>query len=516
MSDIPSSIIATFSLLAVSPHHVQAQTHDSRPNIILFIVDDMGWQDTSLPFWDKRTRYNEMYDTPNMERLASQGTMFTQAYACPVSSPTRCSLMTGMNMSRHRVTNWTLQRDLTTDHESSIVDLPDWNYNGIAEVSTVGHTAVGTSFVHLLKNSGYHTIHCGKAHWGAIDTPGENPCHFGFDVNITGTAAGGLATYLSEFNYGHTKDGKPYALNSIPGLDAYWGTGTFATEALTQEAIKALDKAKKYGQPFYLYMSHYAVHIPIDTDMRFFPKYVRRGLSDKDAAYASLVEGIDKSLGDIMDWLQKNDEERNTIIVFLGDNGGLACSEEWREGPLHTQNAPLKSGKGSLYEGGVRVPFIVKWTSVTKPATRNDCSIMVEDLYPTLLHMGGVTNYKVPQTIDGKDLVPILEGKDDSYIRSRDIVWNFPNIWDGSGPGISLKCAIRHGDWKLIYDYATEKKELYNIPNDIAEENDLALKYPSKVKELSLLLGKKLRSMDAQRPTLKATLKPCPWPDEIQ
>lgn len=242
MRNLSQSIISTFSLIAISPLTVHAQ--DSRPNIIVFIVDDMGWQDTSLPFWTKKTKYNEMYETPNMERLANQGTMFTQAYACPVSSPTRCSLMTGMNMARHRVTNWTLQRDRTTDHESDIVGLPDWNWNGIAEVPAVDHTAIATSFVHLLKNSGYHTIHCGKAHWGAIDTPGENPCHFGFDVNITGTAAGGLATYLSELNYGHTKDGRPYALNAIPGLDAYWGTGTFATEALTQEAIKALDKAK--------------------------------------------------------------------------------------------------------------------------------------------------------------------------------------------------------------------------------------------------------------------------------
>lgn len=512
MRNLSQSIISTFSLIAISPLTVHAQ--DSRPNIIVFIVDDMGWQDTSLPFWTKKTKYNEMYETPNMERLANQGTMFTQAYACPVSSPTRCSLMTGMNMARHRVTNWTLQRDRTTDHESDVVGLPDWNWNGIAELPAVDHTAIATSFVHLLKNSGYHTIHCGKAHWGAIDTPGENPCHFGFDVNITGTAAGGLATYLSELNYGHTKDGRPYALNAIPGLDAYWGTGTFATEALTQEAIKALDKAKRYGQPFYLYMSHYAVHIPIDKDMRFFPKYVRRGLSDKDAAYASLVEGMDKSLGDIMDWLERNDEERNTIIVFLGDNGGLACSEEWRDGPLHTQNSPLKSGKGSLYEGGVRVPFIVKWNGVTRPSTRNDDCIMVEDLFPTLLHMGGIMNYKVPQTVDGKDLVPLLEGKDDRYVRSRDIVWNFPNIWDGSGPGISLKCAIRHGDWKLIYDYATQKKELYNISDDIGENTDLAPQYPSKVKELSSLLGKKLRAMDAQRPTMKAAKKPCPWPDE--
>lgn len=491
-----------------------AQQKENRPNIIVFIVDDMGWQDTSVPFWNQKTRYNEMYDTPNMERLARQGMMFTQAYACPVSSPTRCSLITGMNMARHRVTNWTLQRDKMTDGKDGRVKPADWNYNGIAQVSTVSHTTIAKSFVQILKDNGYHTIHCGKAHWGAIDTPGENPCHFGFEVNITGTAAGGLATYLSELNYGHTKDGKPYALNAIPGLESYWGTGTFATEALTKEAIKALDKAKRYQQPFYLYMSHYALHIPIDKDMRFFPKYVRRGLSNKDAAYASLIEGMDKSLGDIMDWLEKNKEAENTIIIFLGDNGGLASSQEWRDTPLYTQNAPLKSGKGSLYEGGIRVPFIVKWNGEVKQGVRNDASIMVEDLYPTILHMAQITHYQVPQTIDGMDLVPSLQGRTDKNLQHRAIIWNVPNIWDSTGPGISMNCAIRQGNWKLIYDYPTGHKELYNIMLDIGEKKNVAAQKPQKVRELSALLGKKLRNMQAQRPSYKDTGKLCSWPDE--
>ena len=505
------AVIATTPFIGSESLYAQ---QNNRPNIIVFIVDDMGWQDTSVPFWNQKTKYNEMYETPNMERLAKQGVMFTQAYACPVSSPTRCSLMTGMNMARHRVTNWTLQRDKPTDDKSQTITLPEWNYNGIAQVATIPHTTSATSFVQLLKENGYHTIHCGKAHWGAIDTPGENPCHFGFNVNITGTAAGGLATYLSERNYGHTRDGKAYALNSIPGLQDYWGTGTFVTEALTKEAIKALDKAKKYDQPFYLYMSHYAVHIPIDKDMRFFPKYVRKGLSDKDAAYASLVEGMDKSLGDIMDWLDKNDESKNTIIVFLGDNGGLATSQEWREGPLYTQNSPLKCGKGSMYEGGIRVPFMVKWNGVVKPDTRNNTSIMIEDLFPTILHMANINDYKVPQIVDGKDIVPLLEGKNEAEFNKRSIVWNFPNIWGNTGPGINLNCAIRQGDWKLIYNYETGEKELYNIPQDIGEKNNLAHANPSKVKELSSILGKKLRQMNAQRPIVTATSKPCAWPDE--
>lgn len=194
------------------------------------------------------------------------------------------SLITGTNAARHRVTNWTLQKDKTTDRKDSLLDIPDWNYNGVSQVTGTNNTFVGTSFVQLLKNSGYHTIHCGKAHFGAIDTPGEDPHHWGFEVNIAGHAAGGLASYLGEENYGHTKDGKPTSLMSIPGLEKYWGTETFATEALTLEAIKALDKAKKYNQPFYLYMSHYAIHIPLNKDMRFYEKYKKKGMTDHEAA----------------------------------------------------------------------------------------------------------------------------------------------------------------------------------------------------------------------------------------
>lgn len=483
------------------------------PNIIVFLVDDMGWQDTSVPFWTQKTYYNKMYETPNMEILARQGMVLTQAYACPVSSPTRCSLMTGANMSRHRVTNWTLQKNKTTDAQSSTIQIPQWNFNGISQTQDINNTFLSKSFVEILKENGYHTIHCGKAHWGAIDTPGESPNHFGFEVNIAGHAAGGLATYLSELNYGHTKDGKATSLMSIPGLEKYWGTGTFATEALTQEAIKALDKAKKYNQPFYLYMSHYAIHIPIDKDMRYFPKYVRKGLSDKDAAYASLIEGMDKSLGDIMNWLVKNGEDKNTIIIFLGDNGGLAASTQWREGKLHTQNYPLKSGKGSLYEGGIRVPFIVKWPNVINEGTRNNNYFIVEDLYPTILQMAGIKDYKVPQVIDGKSIVPLLTGKE-NISKGRELIWNFPNIWDASGPGINLNCAIRKDQWKLIYYYETGKKELFNIDEDISENNDLASQYPEIVERLSKELGRRLRLMDAQRPSFKEMHKLCPWPDE--
>ena len=494
------------SLALIPLTGLSAQSHqniNARPNIILFMVDDMGWQDAS-----------EIYHTPNMERLASEGKMFTQAYASAVSSPTRVSLMTGMNAARHRVTNWTLQKDTPTDSESDVLQFPQWNVNGICQVPDVPFTYEVTSLTQLLKNSGYHTIHCGKAHWGAIDTPGENPLHFGFDVNIAGHAGGGLASYLGEHNFGNRTDGKPSPLQAIPGLEDYWGEDIFATEALTQEAIKALNNAKEMQQPFYLYMSHYAIHIPIDKDMRYYQKYIDDGLSEKEAAYASLIEGMDKSLGDLMQWLQQNDITENTAIIFMSDNGGLSSEPVWRDLPLHTHNAPLNSGKGSAYEGGIRVPMIVKWPGVVKPDTKTNNYLIIEDFFPTILDIAQVEDRYTKQTIDGISFMPMLKCNT-TEPTNRNLYWNYPNLWGNQGPGIGPTCTVRSGNWKLIYYYETGKKELFNIAQDIGEKEDKSQQNPDVVQELSRDLGEYLRRVDAQRPTFKTTGEMCPWPDEV-
>ena len=508
-------------LLLFSASLATAQVQaDNRPNIILFMVDDMGWQDTSVPFWTERTPLNNTYETPNMERLAREGMVFTQAYAAAISSPSRCSLMTGSNAARHRVTNWTLRKNQSTDQKDSDIAPPEWNVNGIYSADKVEkpvERAFGCrSFVDILHDSGYYTIHCGKAHWGAMDTPGELPGHFGFDVNIAGHAAGGLATYLSERNYGHDSQGRALTPMATPGLEKYWGTGTFLTDALMQEALHVLDEWKngKSDAPFYLYMSHYAVHIPIDRDPRFFQKYLDKGLSTKEAAYASLLEGMDQSLGKLLDWLDHNGKAENTVVIFMSDNGGYANGSHWRDEPLYTQNAPLRSGKGSLLEGGIREPMLVRWPGHVKPLSRCDKYVMIEDFFPTLLEMGGVRKYRVPQTIDGRSFVPLLTGKGDPSHR-RALIWNYPNIWDGSGPGISLNCAIRLGPWKLIYNYKSREKELYNIENDIGETLNLAQERPDLVRKLSRRLGRELRKIQAQRPIVKATGEPCAWPDEL-
>ena len=261
-------------------------------------------------------------------------------------------------------------------------------------------------------------------------------------------------------------------------------------------------------------MSHYAVHVPIERDPRYFDKYKRKGLSDREAAYASLVEGMDKSLGDILDWLEANGEADNTIVIFLSDNGGYATGPA-RDEPFYTQNFPLKCGKGSAYEGGTREPMIVAWPGVTEPGSRCDEYVIAEDFYPSILEMAGVRNYKVPQTVDGVSFVPLLR-QTGNPAEGRALYWNFPNLWGETGPGIGPTCTIRKDNWKLIYFYETGKKELYDIPNDIGEEHDLAAEHPDVVKRLSRKLGQFLRASGGQRPSFKATGKPCPWPDETE
>lgn len=508
-----------FLPLALLPFAAQAECKEvqatpAHPNILLFLVDDMGWQDTSVPFWTETTPLNKLYETPNMERLAARGVKFTSAYAASVSSPSRVSLFTGMNAARHRVTNWTLQYNQTVDAADNELSYPAWNLNGMSPVSGIENTCQATALPQVLQDNGYYTIHCGKAHFGAIGTPAANPTNIGFNVNIAGHAAGGLASYLGEENYGNRTDGKPSSLFAIPGLEKYHGTDVFVTEALTREAITALNNRDKQ-KPFFLYMSHYAVHIPINKDKRYYQKYLDKGMDKIEAAYAGLVEGMDKSLGDLMDYLDANNLTDNTIIIFMSDNGGLSAVNTGRGGKPNTQNLPLNSGKGSAYEGGIREPMIVSWPGITKPQTACNDYLIIEDFYPTILQMAGIGKVKTAQTVDGVSFMPLLTEKGRNPSTNRSLYWNFPNNWGCKGPGIDATCTVRNGDWKLIYYYRSGKKELFNIKNDISEAHNLALSNPAMVKKLSKDLGKHLRKVNGQRPSFKATGKPAPWPDEI-
>ena len=483
------------------------------PNIIFFLVDDMGWQDTSVPFWEEKTLLNDKFHTPNMERLASQGMKFTQAYACSVSSPTRTSLMTGMNAARHRVTNWTLRKDQTVDAKDDVLEFPAWNLNGLQpeHADTISQTVAATTLPQLLRDNGYYTIHCGKAHWGAESTPGSNPLNLGFDVNIGGHCAGGPGSYLGIHNFSADwRNGD--RIWDIPGLEKYFGKDINLTDALTLEAESAIDHALETGKPFYLYMSHYAVHVPLEPHDPFYQKYREKGLEEPEALYASMIEGMDKSLGDLMSCLEEKGIENNTVILFMSDNGGL--SAHGRGGVPNTHNLPLNSGKGSAYEGGIREPMIVKWPGTVQPGSVCNEYLIIEDFFPTVLEIAGVKSYKTIQTIDGKSFVPMLR-QNGTTSTGRDLIWHFPNKWGAAGPGIGTTSTIRSGDWKLIYWYNDHHFDLFNIKEDIGENFNLAEKNPDKVNELASKLSKYLQDAGALRPVYKKSGEPAPWPDQV-
>lgn len=201
----------------------------------------------------------------------------------------------------------------------------------------------------------------------------------------------------------------------------------------------------------------------------------------------------------------------------MSDNGGLAAHTGWRDGEIHTQNAPLSSGKGSLMEGGIREPMIVRWPGHTAPGSQCDSYLIIEDFYPTITEMASIdpaASDHYGHAIDGISFVPMIDGTADTST-DRTLIWNYPHVWGLSGPGIDLSCSIRKNQWKLIYNYADHSKMLFDIDNDISEKNNLASEHPDIVKALSSELGERLRAVDAKRPTVKATGEPCPWPDEI-
>ncbi|HML75315.1 MAG TPA: sulfatase [Anaerohalosphaeraceae bacterium] len=485
---------------------------DKKPNILLFLVDDMGWQDTSVPFHTEWTPFNRRYRTPSMERLAGEGVKFTQAYACCVCSPTRISLMTGQNAARHRVTNWTLHKNTSNDSPHDTLDFPPWNVNGLSPVAGVERTVAARTFPQLLQQAGYHTIHVGKAHFAARTTPGEDPRTLGFDVNIAGHAAGAPGSYLGTANFGN-KPGEHTLPWGVPGLEKYYGQDIFLTEALTIEAIRAMDQAVDADKPFFLYMSHYAVHTPFARDRRFIQNYVDAGLDSREAMYAAMIEGMDKSLGDLMANLKRHHIENQTIILFMSDNGGLSAAG--RGGVPHTHNRPLSSGKGSSHEGGVRVPMIVKWPGVTRPDSSCDKPVIIEDFFPTILEMAGAESVQQGGAkIDGVSFVPLLKNRP-GFPETKALIWHFPNHWGHAGPGIDPHSAIRKGDYKLIYYHAARSFELFDIAQDIGETRNVFDSRREIAKQLADELAAFLKETQAQMPVVKGTSEPVPLPDAL-
>ena len=526
-----------------------------RPNIVFFLVDDMGWVDSSVAYGEEVYPNNMRFNTPNMARLAEQGVIMTNAYACPVSTPTRTSMLTGVSAAHSHITNWTsAMRDMPSDGTGGAIasvtkaasdegnDLlrPEWNINGMSPTEGVAHTLHATPLPQILRDAGYFTIHVGKAHWASAGTPGASPYNMGFVVNVTGNVAGMPRSYLSEDNFGNTP--AKWTFMAVQNMTEYYGTGVHLTEALTREALKTLDYPITHNQPFYLYLAHYATHTPIQRDPRFIQKYLDAGMDEGQARYASMVEGVDKSLGDVMDFLEQKGLEKNTIIIFMTDNGGNAENTA-KGGVRFMHNLPLRNGKGSVYEGGIRVPLAFKWSGKIAPSTRVNTPVVCEDMFPTILEMAGIKKYQTVQKVDGESLVPlitkgskiaakavakgevtsqkeanalVIEQKVSGIDPERSLVFHYPHKWKGYDlEDIDFLSAVRKGDWKLIYRLRTGKMELYNLRTDIGEQSDVAAQNPEKVKELAKALSDKLRGWDAPMPTVRKSGKAVPMPDEL-
>jgi arylsulfatase A-like enzyme len=488
------------SLLAVVALATSAiATH--KPNIIIFLVDDMGVMDTSVPFLTDDAGepvvypLNEWYRTPSMARLAAQGTRFSTFYAQSVCSPTRATVMTGQNATRHGTTQW-----IRPEGNNRGKFGPEaWNWTGLKKGDV--------TLPHVLKSAGYRTLFLGKAHFGPLDSEGSDPLNLGFDVNIGGACWGRPKSYYASDHYGnHPKYGKKVTHN-VPHLEAYYDTDTFLTEALTLEANKEITQSVEADEPFFLLMSHYALHSPFHSDPRFAPNYVDSDKSKHAKAFATLVEGMDKSLGDIMDHLDTLGVAENTLIFFLGDNGSDAPL-----GGTHTvaSSAPLLGKKATHYEGGMRVPFIAAWA---KPNASNpeqqrlpiaQGTIQTQlgtimDLYPTILEIAGATN-PAEHIYDGYGLSKLLCGQSDEA-HPDVFLMHFPHDHRSK-----YFTSYRNGDWKLVYHYYPKMNkqsshyELFNLKDDFAESQNIAQQNPEKLYAMVQAMVAQLEAEEALYP----------------
>ncbi|QEG38891.1 sulfatase-like hydrolase/transferase [Roseimaritima ulvae] len=501
----------SLSLLALSPiAAVAADTPPPPPNIVVFLVDDMGVMDTSLPFLTdadgqpKRYPLNDYYRTPNMERLAAGGIRFNNFCAMSVCSPTRISIMSGQNAARHRATNW-----INPDKDNrGPLGPPDWNWHGL--------TSSDVTLPRVLQQNGYRTIHVGKAHFGPRQFEGAEPKNLGFDVNVAGCSIGAPSSYYGEKSYGNGLNARKKS-HAVPGLEKYHGSDTFLTEALTIEAKQQVDDAVAENKPFFLHMAHYAVHAPFNSDLRFAEHYADSDKPKNAKAFATLIEGIDKSLGDLLDHLDTIGVADNTLVMFLGDNGSDA--------PLGHQHAvacaaPLRGKKGSHYEGGMRVPFIAAWAQrdpnnvhqqrlpIAAGAIQPQIA-SVEDLFPTLLAAATADDDAAAEalgqhSLDGQRLDKLLTGQADTT-RDQTFLMHYPHAPHRS----DYFTTYRDGDWKVIYHYFPTKVsdnshyQLYNLADDPFESNNLAESHPKELQRMMEGLINALEQHDAAYPVDK-------------
>ena len=449
------------------------------PNVIVVLVDDLGWMDLGC-------QGSDFYRTPNIDRLAATGMRFTDGYAsCAVCSPTRAALMTGRSPARLGITDWIrAEFQLSARQWPNIRDRFGYHRTGSADrelLTPVNERQLPHSEItlaELLRPIGYASAFIGKWHLGGR---GHLPVDQGFDENYGGWDYGQPPSYFDPFVE------LPRLPMGIPTL-APRQPGEYLTDREADEAVGFIERNK--DRPFLLYLSHYAVHTPIQAKKDLIARYeaLRDGQGQDDAVYAAMVHSVDDAMGRLLETLDRTGLTDRTLIVFTGDNGGLD-----RQG-RPTENAPLRSGKGYAYEGGLRTPWIVRWPGVTEAGAVSKEPIASIDLLPTIAAAVG-TRPPADRAIDGIDLGPALRG---GKLSERALVWHFPHY--RHGPGHDPYSVIRQGDWKLIRFYDPAKTELYNLADDLGETNDLAGSMQAKANQLEDLLAEGLQDVGARLP----------------
>lgn len=461
------------SLLAVVGFQVGCSPAETkRPNILVFLVDDLGYMDIGA------NNPDSFYETPHIDGLANSGMRFTDGYAAnPVCSPTRYALMTGKYPTRVDATNFFSGKRSGTFDPAPLAD------NMPLDEVTVAQ---------LLKAEGYSTFFAGKWHLGESEE--YYPQNRGFDINIGGHTRGGPYTgnkYFSPFEN--------------PQMEVESPEGDHLPDRLARDTAQFIDENK--DGPFFAYLSFYSVHTPLMGRPDLVAKYEARAAEilgaefateeqifgdkerrvrvlQKHAVYAAMVEAMDEAVGKVLQQLEDSGVADNTIVVFTSDNGGLSTSEG-----LPTSNLPLRGGKGWLYEGGIREPWLVRYPGVTQPGSVSDAPICSIDLYPTL---AAAADAAIDHEIDGLDLRTVLDG---DALDRQSLYWHYPHYSNQGGiPG----GAIREGDFKLIERYEDGRVHLYNLKDDIGEQIDLAAQYPKKVTEMRARLHAWYKDVDAK------------------
>lgn len=467
-----SRLVLFVSLLLVSTSLLAAEP----PNVVLIVADDLGAMDLGC-------YGSKFHRTPHLDKLAADGMRFTQSYAaCPVCSPSRAAIMTGRYPQRFQLTDWLPGRP---DRPDQRLKRPMLRNHLPLEAVTIAD---------LLKPAGYVCASIGKWHLGG---EGFEPTAQGFEVNIAGDAAGSPQSYFAPFSRPNGK--------AMPGLsDA--PEGEYLPDRLTTEAEKFITANRE--RPFFLYLPHFTPHTPLKAKEDVVKKYPAASTfkgQQNNPIYAAMLESLDDSVGRIVAKLDELKLSDRTIVLFTSDNGGLATTE----GPNTpaTSNAPLREGKGWLYEGGIRVPLLVKWPGNVKGNSTSDVPVCGIDLLPTIRDACiRVSEESLPT--DGVSLLPLL--KQSGAIARESLFWHYPHYANQGGkPG----AAIRSGEWKLVEFYEEGRRELFHVAKDVSESRNVAEQETDRVRELSEKLAAWRKSVGALLPEPNPNYTPNPQAD---